>query len=124
MLIQRQPQKSPYTNVFVLLLQWEETKEDRAEEREEEDDEELPSKNTHDHNAAVDPELAALEQVLHERYNYCTERWSIPAVSSASLKLGVRIQKFLEKQARDHLLIVYYAGRAYVGEDSQVFWLR
>lgn len=104
MLIYRQSQKSPYTNVSVLILRWEE----------EESEDGVP----------VDQELAALEQVLRERYNYRSERWNIPTKPNASVKLGVRIQSFLERQSPDHLLIVYYAGYAYVGTDNQLFWAR
>lgn len=104
MLIYRQSQKSPYSSVSVLIIKWDEEIDNAA--------------------ASADPELAALEQVLRERYNYRTERWNLPAVPSASVKLGVRMQSFLERQAPDHLLIVYYAGHAYIGVDNQLFWAR
>ncbi|ORY57261.1 uncharacterized protein BCR38DRAFT_490230 [Pseudomassariella vexata] len=97
MLIYRQTQRSPYSSVSVLLLRWE-------------DD---------DH---VEQDLVALEQVLRERYNYRTDRWSIPTVPNPSIKLGVRTASFLENAASDHLLIVYYAGCGYVDSDGQVFW--
>lgn len=104
MLIYRQSQKSPYTNVSVLILRWEEEKNETANH--------------------ANQELAALEQVFRERYNYRTERWVIPAKSNASVKLGIRIQSFLERQSPDHLLVVYYAGHAYVAMDNQLFWAR
>ncbi|KAI0009913.1 hypothetical protein F4779DRAFT_579810 [Xylariaceae sp. FL0662B] len=97
MLIYRQTQKSPYTDVSVLLLRWEEDN-------------------------AIEQDLAALEQVLRERYNYRTDRWNIPAVANPSVKLGVRMASFLEHAAPDHLLIVYYTGYGYVGADNQLFW--
>ncbi|KAI1862619.1 uncharacterized protein JN550_010144 [Neoarthrinium moseri] len=97
MLIYRQSQKSPYSNVSVLILRWED-------------------------DGPPDPELAALEQVLDERYNYRIERWNIPTKTNPSLKLGVRMSTFLERQGPDHLLIVYYAGHSYVGVDNQLFW--
>ncbi|CAJ2502530.1 Uu.00g099240.m01.CDS01 [Anthostomella pinea] len=97
MLIYRQSQRSPYNNVSVLLLRWEEDN-------------------------AVEPDLAALELVLRERYNYRTDRWNIPPVANPSIKLGVRLATFLEPAGPDHLLIVYYAGYGYVGVDNQLFW--
>ncbi|KAI0015133.1 hypothetical protein F4780DRAFT_116135 [Xylariomycetidae sp. FL0641] len=97
MLIYRQSQRSPYSEVSVLLLRWDE------------DD-------------AVEPDLAALEHVFRDRYNYRTERWSIPSVANASLKLGIRMSNFLEHAGPDKLLIVYYAGYGFVGANSQLFW--
>jgi hypothetical protein len=99
MLIYRQSQKSPYSDVSVLALRWEE-------------------------DTAAEPELAALEQVLHERYNYHTEKWTIPSAANVSVKLGVRLSAFLERQSPDHLLIIYYAGHAFVGADNQLYWAR
>ncbi|KAK7973981.1 hypothetical protein PG989_015829 [Apiospora arundinis] len=98
MLIYRQTQKSAYSNVSVLLLRWE--GEDDAEEQ----------------------DTDTLEQVLRERYNYRTEKWAIPTVPNASIKLGVRISAFLEKAAPDHLLIVHYAGHGFTGTNNQFFW--
>ncbi|KAK8102667.1 hypothetical protein PG984_015813 [Apiospora sp. TS-2023a] len=97
MLIYRQTQKSAYSNVSVLLLRWDE---DDAEEQ----------------------DTDALDQVLRERYNYRTEKWAIPTVPNASIKLGVRISAFLEKAAPDHLLIVHYAGHGFTGTNNQFFW--
>ena len=100
MLIYRQTQKSAYSNVSVLLLKWE--GEDDAEEQDTE----------------------TLEQVLRDRYNYRTEKWAIPTVPNANIKLGVRISAFLEKAAPDHLLIVHYAGYGFMGINNQFFWAR
>ncbi|KAL7623191.1 hypothetical protein AAE478_006872 [Parahypoxylon ruwenzoriense] len=97
MLIYRQTQKSPYTRASALLLSWE-------------------------GDNAVEHDLAALDQVLREQYNYLTERFNIPCVANASTKLGIRMASFLENAAPDHLLIIYYAGYGYVGVDNQVFW--
>lgn len=99
MLIYRQTQKSAYSNVSVLLLRWDE---DDAEEQ----------------------DTDALDQVLRERYNYRTEKWAIPTVPNASIKLGVRISAFLEKVAPDHLLIVHYTGHGFTGSNNQFFWAR
>lgn len=97
MLIYRQTQISPYSKVSVLLLRWEEDN-------------------------AIEPDLAVLEQVLRERYNYRTEKWTIPTVPNPSLRVGVHISSFLENASPDHLMILYYAGHGYIGEDSQVHW--
>lgn len=97
MLIYRQTQKSPYTKTSVLILRWEEDN-------------------------AVEHDLAALEQVLRQRYNYRIDTYNIPTVDNPSVKLGVRISSFLENAAPDHLLIIYYAGYGYVGVDNQLYW--
>ena len=97
MLINRQTQKSPYAKVSVLLLTWED-------------------------DMSTEQDVAALESVLRDRYNYRTDRWSIPAVANPSIKLGVRVASFLENAQPDHLLIVYYAGHSFLGPDNQVFW--
>ncbi|KAI0142226.1 hypothetical protein GGR57DRAFT_393998 [Xylariaceae sp. FL1272] len=97
MLIQRQSQKPSYENVSVLLLSWE------------------------DDNAA-EQDILALEQVFRERYKYRTEKYTIPAVPNASVKLGVRVASFLEPAGPDTLLIVHYAGYAFVGSDKQMYW--
>ncbi|KAI1657372.1 hypothetical protein F4813DRAFT_87347 [Daldinia decipiens] len=97
MLIYRQTQKSPYTKTYVLILRWEEDN-------------------------AVEHDLAALDQVLCDRYNYRTERFNIPTGLNASVKLGVRMASFLEHAAPDHLLIIYYAGYGYVDTDNQLYW--
>ncbi|KAF7539614.1 hypothetical protein G7Z17_g12382 [Cylindrodendrum hubeiense] len=97
MLIQRQTERPPYTDVSVLLLRWEE------------DD-------------SVDEDLVALEQVFQKQYNFRTERWHIPTVPNPSIKLGVQMASFLEHARANHLLIIYYAGHGYAGPDGQLFW--
>ncbi|KAJ9141751.1 Zinc finger and BTB domain-containing protein 11 [Pleurostoma richardsiae] len=97
MLIYHQTQKSPYTSVSVLLLRWEE-------------------------DTSVEQDLATLEKVFRERYNYHTDTWSIPTVPNPSIKLGVQMASFLEHARPDHLLIIYYAGYGYVGADNQLYW--
>ncbi|KAM0236768.1 hypothetical protein ACHAPO_004809 [Fusarium lateritium] len=97
MLIQRQTERHPYTDVSVLLLRWE-------------DDE------------TVDEDLVALEQVLQKQYKYRTEKWHIPTVPNPSIKLGVQMASFLEHAKANHLLIIYYAGHGYVSSDGQLFW--
>ncbi|KAI0971587.1 hypothetical protein F4678DRAFT_89701 [Xylaria arbuscula] len=97
MLIYRQSQRSPYNKVSVLLLRWED-------------------------DAATELELVALEQVLRERYSFRTDRWVIPSIANASMKLGVRMSSFLESAGPDHLLIIHYAGYSFVGPDKQQYW--
>ncbi|EEU39219.1 uncharacterized protein NECHADRAFT_43231 [Fusarium vanettenii 77-13-4] len=97
MLIQRQTERHPYTDVSVLLLRWEEDE-------------------------SVDEDLAALEQVFQKQYKFRTERWHIPTVPNPSIKLGVQMASFLEHARANHLLIIYYAGHGYVGTDGQLYW--
>ena len=97
MLIYRQTQKSPYTDVSVLLLRWEE-------------------------DVAVEPDLAALEETLREKYNFGTQRWNIPTVANPPIKLGVQMASFLEHAHPDRLFIIYYAGHSYVSPDDHLYW--
>ncbi|KAJ0301246.1 hypothetical protein COL516b_008023 [Colletotrichum fioriniae] len=97
MLIQRQTERAPYDSVSVLLLRWEE-------------------------DTSVEADLTALENILRDRYNYQTNRWAIPTVPNPSIKLGVQMASFLEHARPNHLLIIYYAGYAYVGSDNQLYW--
>jgi hypothetical protein len=99
MLIQRQTERPAYSDVSVLLLRWEDDK-------------------------SSDPDLAALEQVFQNHYNYRTQRWHIPTVPNPSIKLGVQIASFLDLARANHLLIIYYAGHGYVGSDGQLYWAR
>lgn len=95
--IYRQTQKSPYDGVSVLLLRWEE-------------------------DISVEEDLAALEKVFKESYNFHTETWNIPTATNPSIKLGVRISSFLGNASASHLLVIYYAGHGYVGSDDQLYW--
>ncbi|PHH71694.1 hypothetical protein CDD82_6370 [Ophiocordyceps australis] len=97
MLIQRQAQHLPYSDVSVLLLNWEQ---DRS----------------------VDDDVDALDQVLHKEYRFKTQRWQIPSVPNPSIKLGVQMASFLENARPSHLLIIYYAGHGYLGPDGQLYW--
>ncbi len=97
MYIYQQGQKLPYAQVSALLLKW---------------DDDLAASN----------DLAALEHVLHDRYNFHTERWGIPAVANPSLALGVRVANFLNQASADHLLIIYYVGHGYIGPENQLYW--
>ncbi|KAM5353639.1 hypothetical protein ACJ41O_000289 [Fusarium nematophilum] len=97
MLIQRQTERHPYTDVSVLLLRW-------------------------DEDESVDEDLVALEQVFQKQYKFRTERWQIPTVPNPSIKLGVQMASFLEHARANQLLIIYYAGHGYVSSDGQLFW--
>lgn len=97
MLIQRQTERPPHSDVSVLLLSWEE-----------------------DH--TVDEDVAAVEQVMQKQYGFTTKRWQIPTVPNPSIKLGVQMASFLENARPNHLLIIYYAGHGYAGPDGQLYW--
>ncbi|KAH6605491.1 hypothetical protein Trco_004644 [Trichoderma cornu-damae] len=97
MLIQRQTERPPHSDVSVLLLSWEE---DRT----------------------VDEDVAAVEQVMQKQYGFNTQRWQIPTVPNPSIKLGVQMASFLENARPNHLLIIYYAGHGYAGSDGQLYW--
>ncbi|WQF89074.1 Putative peptidase C14, caspase domain, Zinc finger C2H2-type, transcription factor Grauzone [Colletotrichum destructivum] len=97
MLIQRQTERSPYDNVSVLLLRWEE-------------------------DTSVEADLTAMENILRSVYNFRTDRWAIPTVPNPSIKLGVQMASFLDQAKANHLLIIYYAGHGYVGSDNQLYW--
>jgi len=95
--IHQQTLKPQHTSVSVLMLRWEE-------------------------DTSAEPDMVALEKVFRERYNYQTERWTIPTVLNPSVKLGVRMASFLDSAGPDNLLIIYYAGHAYVGQDDKLYW--
>ncbi|KAM0259100.1 hypothetical protein ACHAQJ_003471 [Trichoderma viride] len=97
MLIQRQTERPPHSDVSVLILNWEE---DRS----------------------VDEDVAAVEQVMQKQYGFNTQRWQIPTVPNPSIKLGVQMASFLENARPNHLLIIYYAGYGYAGPDGQLYW--
>ncbi|KAK2043241.1 hypothetical protein LZ31DRAFT_585395 [Colletotrichum somersetense] len=97
MLIQRQTERTPYDNVSVLLLRWEE-------------------------DTSVEADLTAMENILRSTYNFRTDRWAIPTVPNPSIKLGVQMASFLEQARANHLLIIYYAGYGFVGSDNQLYW--
>ncbi|KAI5458888.1 hypothetical protein BGZ63DRAFT_415600 [Mariannaea sp. PMI_226] len=97
MLIQRQTERVPHTDVSVLLLRW-------AEDE------------------TVDKDLVELDQVFQKQYGFRTEQWHIPTVANPSIKLGVQMASFLENARPNHLLIIYYAGHGFVGSDGQLYW--
>jgi len=97
MLIQRQTERPPYSEVSVLLLKWE-------------------------GDTSSDEETTVLESVLRNTYHFHTQRWEIPSCPNPSIKLGVQIASFLENPRPDHLLIIHYAGHGFVGQDGQFYW--
>lgn len=97
--IQRQTERPPYRDVFVLLLSWEA-------------------------DSTVDEDIFALEQVLRMKYNFHAQRWQIPEVSNSSIKLGIHIASFLEYARLNHLIIIYYAGYGLLGSDGHIYWAR
>ncbi|KAG5979281.1 hypothetical protein E4U55_005334 [Claviceps digitariae] len=97
MLIQRETERPPYSQVSALLLSWEE-------------------------DPSVDDDITAFEAILHNKYNYATHRWQIPTVPNPSIKLGVQMASFFENARPDHLLIIYYAGHGFVGSDGHLYW--
>lgn len=100
MLIQRQAERPHYRHVDVLMLTWE------------------------DNGAVPDTHLTALDNLLHTTYRYSTNRWQIPSCPNPTVKLSTQIASFLENAAPDHLLILYYAGRSFVGSDGLLYWAR
>lgn len=97
MYIYRQGQKLPYAKVSALLLKWE--------------DDVTSSAN-----------LSSLERVLHDRYNFSTERWGIPASADPGASLRSQIASFLDQASVDHLLIIYYVGHGHNSLDNQLYW--
>ena len=87
----------PHRSVSVLMLRWEE-------------------------DLGVEADMLLLEKVFRDRYNYSTEKWVIPTVPNPSIKLSYQMASFLENAGPDHLLIVYYAGHGFVGQDNHLYW--
>ena len=88
--------ESPYSNVDVLLLQWES------------DD------------LKVDGEIKELEHVFATRCNFTTHRWRIPSVDPED-SLIHRILQFKRGKTEKDLLILYYGGHA-GGDPQECIW--
>ena len=88
--------ESPYSNVDVLLLQWES------------DD------------LKVDSEVQELEHVFATRCRFKTHRWSIPSIDPED-SLIHRILQFKKGKTENDLLILYYGGHA-GGDPQQCFF--
>ena len=88
--------KSPYSNVDVLLLQWE------------------------GDDLKVDSEIKELEYVFATRCHFTTHRWSIPSIDPED-SLIHRILQFKRGKTKDDLLILYYGGHA-GGDPQECIW--
>ena len=94
----RQPSRpeSPYSNVDVLLLQWE------------------------DDDLKVDGEIKELEHVFATACHFTTHRWSIPSIEPED-SLVRRCLQFKRGKTENDLLILYYGGHAR-GDSQECFW--
>lgn len=88
--------ESPYSNVDVLLLQWE------------------------GDDLKVDSEIKELEHVFATRCHFTTHRWSIPSIDPED-SLIQRILDFKRGKTENDLLILYYGGHA-GGDPQECFW--
>ena len=88
--------ESPYSNVDVLLLQWE------------------------GDDLKVDSEIKELEKVFVTRCHFTTHRWSIPSIDPED-SLIHRILQFKKGKTENDLLILYYGGHA-GGDPQECFW--
>jgi hypothetical protein len=92
---------SRYTDVFALLLSWED------------EDPRLP----------VSLEIDQLNSVLEDLYGFKTGQWKIPPQSSHN-KTSRKILDFIGDDNREHLKIVYYAGHGKLTSNGQSAWTR
>ncbi len=92
-----------YSNVYVLLLCWEDE----------------------DPNLPVSIEIDELFVVFSEIYNFDVEVWKIPGVGSHK-KLNQKILDFVERgdDSKDDLKIVYYGGHGLLAKNRQPCWER
>lgn len=97
MLIYAQANRSPYTQVSVLLVRWED-------------------------DTTFEQDLLHLEQVFRERFHYRTETYNIPTCPNPSMKLTAKMAQDLDYSNPNHLWIVYYAGYGFVGSDHNLYW--
>jgi hypothetical protein len=89
--------KPRYRDVSVLLLRWE-------------DDE-----------MNVDWELDDLDKVFM-KYGFNTERWLIPSKNAHRKLMSKAIDLVENHDGEDDLIIVYYAGHAYINASRQATW--
>lgn len=83
--------RSRYKEVHVLLLSWE------------------------DDNLGVDREIKRLGYVFKNLYRFDVEEFKIPKTTPGKATTS-QVSTFLEKDAYDNMLIVYYAGHARLGQ--------
>ena len=93
--------RSRYTQVFALLLSWED------------EDPELPGSL----------EMRALKEVFVDLYGFEVEQWQIPAVKS-HMELSMRVLNFLKDSCSKHLKIIYYAGHGELSNHGSPLWTR
>lgn len=96
--------KSRYTQVFVLMLRWED------------EDPRLP----------VSLEIDKLKDVFANVYHFQTEVWDIPDDNKCHAKLNQKILDFVLEgnDSTEHLKIVYYAGHARLAKNRLLTWTR
>jgi hypothetical protein len=95
--------RSRYTEVFVLMLCWED------------EDPKLP----------VSLEIEKLFNVFKYTYNFETEVWRIPD-RNCHARTNQKILNFVEmgEDSSDHLKIIYYAGHAKLSKNRLLTWTR
>lgn len=96
-------QRSRYSNVYVLLLCWED------------EDPQLP----------VSIEVNELQSMFEIMYGFDVEVWKIPSQSSHN-KLNRKVLDFvaLGGDCKDDLKIVYYGGHGMLAHNRQASWAR
>lgn len=92
--------RSRYTDVYVLLISWE------------------------DDDLGVRSEIAELDAVFRDVYRYKTAEWQIPSAKSHNALVRRIMQSLEEFESGDKLFIVYYGGHGYMNDDRQCVWLR
>jgi hypothetical protein len=97
MLIQRQAES--HGHVTVLLLRWAD-------------------------DTSTETDLNHLDQIFRTQYNYHTQKWLIPTIANPSIKLAQRLASVLENTRQGHLVIIFYTGHGYKGDDNQFYWAR
>lgn len=92
------PERSPYSNVHVLVLWWTET------------------------DLAVEQEINALSKVFKENFQYDLSTFQIPSDGNQDQELSHRIISMNESLPGDSLLIVYYAGHCDSDANEHARW--
>jgi hypothetical protein len=82
-----------YSKAYVLLLSWE------------------------DDDLGVQTEIDELRKVFNETYHFEVQEYKIPS-TKPSRNVNTRVREFLDLESKDTLLIVYYAGHAKRGQQS------
>jgi hypothetical protein len=82
-----------YSKAFVLLLSWE------------------------DEDLGVHTEINELRDVFDERYHFEVQEYKIPSMKPTR-NVTNRVREFLNQENKDSLLIIYYAGHAKRGQQS------